>query len=91
LAPPPIPPSALTATATLCVIRPRANVNFRDGPSLDATRIAVIPRGVAIQGVGRAPGGGWWLVDFEGQRGWVSADVVEAAPACEALPVMTDR
>jgi hypothetical protein len=91
LAPPPAPPSALTATATLCVIRPRANVNFRDGPSLDATRIALIPRGAAIQGVGRAPDSRWWLVNFEGQRGWVSADVVEAEPACAELPVMADR
>ena len=91
LAPPPAPPSALTATAPPCVIRPRANVNFRDGPSLDATRIAVIPSGASIQGVGRARDGGWWLVDFEGRRGWVSADVVEAEPACAELPVMADR
>jgi uncharacterized protein YgiM (DUF1202 family) len=79
-----------TITSTLpspCLIVTVYNVNQRAQPDLDAELLATIPYDTAVTAFGRDSDASWWLVEYEGQAGWVSAEFVQAAAACDALPV----
>jgi uncharacterized protein YgiM (DUF1202 family) len=79
-----------TITPTLpspCLIVTVYNVNQRAQPDLDAELLATIPYDTAVTAFGRDSDASWWLVEYEGQAGWVSAEFVQAAAACDALPV----
>ena len=53
-------------------------LNFRETPGGRIMR--VLPAFVTLTAVQRAPG--WILVDWYGQKGWVSADYVETQGVC---------
>lgn len=50
------------------------NLNLRDGPSAFASRvIGTVPVGASVDIEARNRNGAWYLVDYQGVRGWLSA------------------
>ena len=66
------PPVEKTA-ATPGEYRAFQRINLREGPGVDATRIAVLPRGERVQFDGEAQGDWWHIRAADGQIGWVSS------------------
>jgi curli biogenesis system outer membrane secretion channel CsgG len=50
-------------------------VNFRSGPSTNASVIRTLPKGTPLVPTGEKRGP-WWAVDAEGQSGWLHSDFV---------------
>lgn len=50
----------------------RANLNIRSGPGTDYNIVGRIPFGDRARVISAS--GGWWLVDYGGRTGWVSAE-----------------
>ena len=62
-------------------------VSLRTGPGKQFERVAVIDPGVTLVAVGRSVAGDWIQVDYNGQRGWVSAGWVTWYGDVASLPV----
>jgi hypothetical protein len=76
---PPPPQSAIEPGGT--VITVDSDVNLRDGPSLDAAVIGIIPLGAELTVTGPAAAGGdilWWpvLVVATGEEGYVAEELI---------------
>jgi uncharacterized protein YraI len=72
----------------VCKVRVLQNVNFRAAPSITAARLGTIPFDTMLDVVGKSRDGTWWNVSYEGRRGWVSAEFVQADGDCEDAPVV---
>jgi uncharacterized membrane protein YidH (DUF202 family) len=81
-----IPTETRTPTASPCTVTARQNVNLRESPSLNATRLTTIPFNTVLAASAKSEDGNWWRVTFEGQTGWVSAEFVNADPRCSVIP-----
>jgi len=55
----------------------RSNVNLRAGPYGDYPRLATLPLGATLNVLGCLEGFSWCDVEWQGQRGWVSADYLD--------------
>lgn len=55
----------------------RANVNMRSGPSVDSGVLGVFRIGNAAPILGRNSNSTWWLIEYNGIRGWVSTPYVQ--------------
>jgi uncharacterized protein YraI len=64
---PVVSPTGVTATAS------PFSVNMRQGPSTSFARIARLPAGQTAAVVGRIASNQWYLIEYNGVRGWVSA------------------
>ena len=77
----------LTATSavstTSCELETNARLSLRTGPSVYYSRLFSMPRGSRF--VARARIGDWYMVNFQGQWGWSSAEHMIASPACDTL------
>lgn len=78
-------------TATLpnpCQATADFNVNMRDLPSLEDTKVLQsIPFGSSFDAFGSNEEGTWWFVNYEGIQGWVSDEFITVTRACYNLPV----
>lgn len=62
-----VSPTGITATAT------PFNVNMRQGPGTSFSRVGLLPRGQTAAVIGRNAANTWWQIEYNGIRGWVSA------------------
>jgi uncharacterized protein YgiM (DUF1202 family) len=88
IAPPALPPDAsprrfLQGQAT-------DTVRMRDGATLYASKIiASVPQGATFEVEARNRNGAWYLVDYQGIRGWVSAPYVRLLDGTESELVVS--
>jgi hypothetical protein len=80
-------PTPTPTEVTPCVALAKYNVNLRGTPALDGERLATIPFNTSIALYGRTGDWGWWLAQYQGQRGWLKADYLTLTADCNALPV----
>ena len=83
VAPPPVadtptsvPPTATTTAPPEVVVTGQANV--RNGPGTNYTIIGAATPGQRFKVTGKNQDGQWWQVDFNGQAGWLFAQLVTA-------------
>ncbi len=79
-----------TATPTVCQVRSNNRVNVRSGPSTAYPAFGSLMPDTSLNVVGRNSVTSWYVVDFSGRQGWVSASVVEIGGPCGALPFVPD-
>lgn len=79
------PDAAATGAVGLdnCQLRTSEYLSLRGGPSVMYARKTIIPRGTRL--LARARNGGWYLVNYEEQAGWVSGEYAEASAGCEGV------
>ncbi|MCY3778794.1 MAG: SH3 domain-containing protein [Chloroflexi bacterium] len=70
-------------SSTICQLTATGYLSLRGGPSVYYARIDTMPHGTRLIGMARA--GDWFLVDYEGQRGWASGTYLAASPGCDAI------
>lgn len=69
--------------STVCRLVTTDYLSLRSGPSVMYARIDIIPRRTRLNA--RARSSDWFIVDFEGLRGWVIGDYVTASAGCDAV------
>ncbi len=82
--------AALDGCAGSVTIADDVSYNVRATPSTDAPVIAMIPATAIDRFFGVTQSSGWYLVDVDGQRGWILATVVTIDEACAGLRVFSD-
>ena len=83
----PAPQATAVVEPARCVLTSTANLSLRTGPSVFYARMLTIPSGTRMFALGERDG--WFLVDFDEQRGWISAEFVTASDACDSLETST--
>lgn len=65
------------------------NLNFRSAPSTSAQVLTVIPRNTSVGIMGKDTTGAWWMVNYRGAVGWVSARYVflQSTVVLSSIPV----
>lgn len=74
--------AAVTATAQF-------NLNLRPLPDLNTEPMEVIPSGAAVPILGQTPEGDWFLVRYDGRRGWVAGWLTNVQGDLAEVPVET--
>lgn len=78
-----IPTETPTATPEVArVVIPRA-VNIRSGPSTLHPVIGSADSGQSFPILGKSADGTWWQIDYNGQTGWVFAEIVDNRAATD--------
>jgi len=74
-------PSSQSANPTSSLQRGRVTswdgVNVRSKPNAGSTRIGILRNGAEITILSSTDNGGWYSINYRGQRGWVSSDLIE--------------
>jgi hypothetical protein len=65
-------------------------VNIRSGPSVRSNILGSTTDGTILPADGRSEDGGWLRVLFQNTSGWISAELVDAPEAVDALPTLTN-
>ncbi|MBE2182545.1 MAG: DUF4397 domain-containing protein [Anaerolineae bacterium] len=76
LTPVPTTPFEDTIVATIDRLSPGANLHLRRSPSAGGESLGLIPAGTQLPVLGQLDTGEWYEVEFNGQRGWISAAYV---------------
>ena len=91
--PPPTPAYTPTPAATptpsfaeFIVTAPTANV--RAGPGTAYPRIGQVRQGETYRITGRNEAGDWWQFIFDGQEAWITASLVQASGATQAVALV---
>ncbi|MCE2471382.1 MAG: SH3 domain-containing protein [Anaerolineae bacterium] len=71
------------SSPTICQLQTTGYLSLRAGPSVYFARLDVMPLGARALGMARS--GDWFLVNYQGQRGWASGAYLAASPACDDL------
>ena len=66
----------------------RFSVNIREIPDINGKIIASFKADEEANGIGRTSDSLWILIEYEGTKGWVSAELVESLLPIESLPDM---
>jgi hypothetical protein len=61
--------------------------SLRIGPGLDFERLAIVPPAQTLRAVGRSAQTDWIQVDYDGQMGWISTDLLVWTGKIADLPV----
>lgn len=73
------------------VVISNPRVNVRSGPGADFDVLGQVLQGQRLAIVGRDPDGQWWQICcFEGQNGWLAAEVVRAEGPLESVALAAD-
>lgn len=64
-----------------------AALNVRQGPSVESARVASVGLGTRYPLLGKNADNTWWLIDFGGGQGWISAQYATAEGDINAVPV----
>ena len=79
-----------TATPSVCQVIGANRVNIRSGPSTAYPAIGSLFPGSSLNVVGSNNGLTWFVVDYNGQQGWVSSSVTELGGPCGILPIVPE-
>lgn len=79
------PPSPTPAPAAR--LTAGQNVNVRQGPGTNYSTIGSLRAGQSFEITGKNAAGDWWQITFNGQPGWVIANLVSASGDTDAVPV----
>ena len=84
-----VPPILPPATEYIIATATPFNVNIRQGPGVRFADIGSFPRGAEAKVVGRTADNNWWLIEYNGIRGWVAAAFaqIQANADTSVLPV----
>ena len=79
------PASVETAptSSTICQLTATGYLSLRGGPSVYYARILSMPQGARLIGMAKADD--WFLVEYEGHKGWASGTYLAASPGCDAI------
>ncbi|MBZ0299695.1 MAG: SH3 domain-containing protein, partial [Anaerolineae bacterium] len=58
----------------------------RAEPISDAEVVTVIPFGTAVSVYATNADQTWWLVQYDGQTGWVDGEYITRTASCDSLP-----
>ncbi len=90
VAAPTLPPVVqATPTPSTCQVSSTLNVNVRTGPGTNYPAIGSLFPGTALNVIGRNNESTWFVVNYNGQQGWVASSVVQLGGPCGNLPVLT--
>jgi uncharacterized protein YraI len=78
------PPPSTSVTGTVAT----ASLNFRNGPSLSATKVGTLNRGASYVLLGRDTSATWAYLESNGVRGWVSAAYLTISGNFNGLPIL---
>lgn len=67
------------------------SVNIRSTASLRSNVLGSVNNGTILPADGRSEDGGWLRVLFQDASGWISAELVDAPEAVDALPTLTNN
>lgn len=84
------PVPVVTATPSVCQVTSANRVNVRTGPGTAYEAFGALVPDSSLNVVGRNNMTTWYVVDYFGRQGWVSASVVEIGGPCGALPFVPD-
>lgn len=74
----------------VCRALTTVNLNFREQPTTAVDNVmAVLPGGTLAPIVGRLGNNTWWQLNWNGQRGWVSAQFTTEYGNCFNVPIIT--
>ncbi len=77
---------AETASASACTLVTNYNLNLRDQPTTDGSRVLLsIPMGTTVNADARTEDG-WYHVEYGDDSGWVSGEYASADRTCTDLP-----
>jgi hypothetical protein len=77
-----------TPTPSVCSVIGANRVNVRSGPSTDYPAIGSLFPGSSLHVTGSNDAVTWFVVDYNGQQGWVASSVTLLGGPCEGLPVV---
>lgn len=80
----------ITATPTVCQVTSNNRVNVRSGPSTAYPAFGSLLPDTSLNVVGRNSVTSWYVVDYNGRQGWISASVVAIGGPCGTLPFVPD-
>lgn len=75
--------TTVAAEVLRCQLVSTAQLSLRTGPSVYYARIVSMPHGAGLVATARA--GDWFLVDYDGQRGWASGTYLTKSAGCDAI------
>lgn len=88
---PNIPTSTPVASPTGAVSQCNVTANFlirlRAEPNVASATLAEIPYLTPLVATRRIEDSSWWLVEYEGQSGWVAAQYTGSDPSCQQLGI----
>ena len=87
MTPTPTPTATPDQTPRFAVARERVNV--RSGPGTGFEVVGQLVQGDSYEIEGRNPAGDWYVFEFEGQRGWIYAPMLEVENRL-AIPITKD-
>ena len=87
MTPTPTPTATPDQTPRFAVARERVNV--RSGPGTGFEVVGQVVQGDSYEIEGRNPAGDWYVFEFEGQRGWIYAPMLEVENRL-AIPIAKD-
>ncbi len=76
-----------TPTPQPALVYANQSVNVRSGPGVNYGRIGAMNAGQRYPATGKSPDGGWWQIDFNGQPGWVTDNLVGKEGPVETVQV----
>ena len=68
----------IMAISRECTVRTTHGLNFRDAPN--GNKIGLVPQGASVYALDRS--GDWFMVEYDGERGWISASYVTTEGNC---------
>jgi uncharacterized protein YraI len=80
-------PTSASSTAD-CSVSSSTNVNLRSGPGTNFEIVGSLTAGITLPVLGRSIDGVWYVVNLNGQIGWVFGPVVGLEGTCGTLPVV---
>jgi hypothetical protein len=79
---------AATSAPTVCRATSGVNVNIRSGPSTNYPTIGALFAGTFVEVIGRNTNASWWVLDYNGQQGWVANSVVTLEGPCANVSII---
>lgn len=76
-----------TVTGAEVTATTQFNVNLRPLPDLNTEPMDVIPSETEVPVLGQTPEGDWFLVHFDGRRGWIASWLTNVQGALSDVPV----
>lgn len=80
---------AFTVTGAAVTATTQFNLNLRPLPDLNTEPVEVIPSGTEAPILGQTPEGDWFLVRYDGRRGWIAGWLTNVQGDLAEVPVET--
>lgn len=86
--PPPVSTEEVSPPGDQCTASSAGPVNIRSGDSTSASVLGSLDPGQFRTVIGINAARSWYAIDYNGQTGWVFADVVTISGPCDNLPIV---